>query len=144
MLRYCTIIASNSTMNPREEGTPGIIRGPNGQPVVQMKGITMGASQRAEWIVSIKPRILAAQGNATGETLEWMKTDKKPLEFNNHFGEISSGYIGVLKELFPECEYGWFAYYLDHVPNYMPYMTPDNITMISVGRSSSIRKLRLS
>ena len=27
---------------PREEGAPGIIRGPDGQPVVQLKGITMG------------------------------------------------------------------------------------------------------
>lgn len=38
----------------------------------------------------------------------------------------------MLKELFPEFEYGWFDYYLDHVPNYMP----DNITMISVGAHS--------
>ncbi|GIP02864.1 hypothetical protein J28TS4_12710 [Paenibacillus lautus] len=38
--------------------------------------------------------------------------------------------------MFPEFEYGWFDYYLDHVPNYMPYMAPDNITMISVGAHS--------
>ncbi|MEC0201295.1 extracellular solute-binding protein [Paenibacillus lautus] len=91
----------------------------------------------------VSREILAAQGNATGETLEWMKTDKKPLEFNNHFGAVSSGYIGVLKELFPEFEYGWFDYYLDHVPNYMPYMTPDNITMISVGAHSKHKEMAL-
>jgi putative aldouronate transport system substrate-binding protein len=85
--------------------------------------------------------ILAAQGNATSETLEWMKADKKPLEFNNHFGAVSSGYIGVLKELFPEFEYGWFDYFLDHVPNYMPYMTPDNMTMISVGAHSKHKEI---
>lgn len=56
-----------------------------------------------------------------------MKTDKKPLEFNNHFDAVSSSCIGVLKELFSEFEYGWIDYYVDHVPNYMPYMTPDNI-----------------
>ena len=49
----------------------------------------------------------------------------------------------MLKELFPEFEYGWFDYYLDHVPNYMPFMTPDNITMISVGAHSKHKEIAL-
>ena len=91
----------------------------------------------------VSPDILAAQGNATSETLEWMKADMKPLEFNNHFGAVSSGYIGALKELHPDFEYGWFDYYLDHTPSYMPFMAPDNTTMISVGAHSEHVELAL-
>ncbi|NUU56461.1 extracellular solute-binding protein [Paenibacillus taichungensis] len=80
--------------------------------------------------------ILAAQGNATSETLELMKADKKPLEFNNHFGAVSSSYVGALKELHPDFEYGWFDYYFNNIPAYMPFMAPDNITMISIGAHS--------
>ncbi|MEK4118261.1 extracellular solute-binding protein [Paenibacillus sp. FSL W8-0919] len=87
--------------------------------------------------------ILAAQGNATSETLEWMKADEKPLEFNNHFGAVSSGYIGVLKELHPDYEYGWFDYFLDHTPAYLPFMAPDSTTMISVGAHSEHVELAL-
>ncbi|MGW8821826.1 hypothetical protein ACWGNU_06870 [Paenibacillus lautus] len=50
----------------------------------------MGASQRANGSFLSSREILAAQGNASGETLEWMKTDKKTLEFNNHFDAVSS------------------------------------------------------
>ncbi|WP_201292345.1 hypothetical protein, partial [Enterococcus gallinarum] len=87
--------------------------------------------------------ILAAQGNATSETLEWMKADEKPLEFNNHFGAVSSGYIGVLKELHPDYEYGWFDYFLGHTPAYLPFMAPDSTTMISVGAHSEHVELAL-
>ncbi|MFB4324078.1 hypothetical protein RB298_17205 [Priestia sp. BR_2] len=77
-------------MNPREEGTPGIIRGPNGQPVVQLKASRWARASERNGSFLSRREILAAQGNATGETLEWMKTDKKPLEFNNHFDAVSS------------------------------------------------------
>lgn len=84
----------------------------------------------------VDPSILAAPENSTGKTLELMKLDKKPLEFNNHFGAVSSGYIGVLMDLYPEFEYGWFDYYLGNVPSYLPYLSPNNISMISVGAHS--------
>jgi len=80
--------------------------------------------------------ILAAPENSTSKTLELMKVDKKPLEFNNHFGAVSSGYIGVLKDIHPEFEYGWFDYFLGNAPSYMPYLAPNNISMISVGAHS--------
>ncbi|WP_240647680.1 ABC transporter substrate-binding protein [Paenibacillus nanensis] len=84
----------------------------------------------------VDPNILAAQGNSTSETLELMKRDKKPIEFNNHFGAVSIGYISVLKETHPDFEYGWFDYYLHNVPSYMPYHSLDRTSVISVGAHS--------
>lgn len=71
--------------------------------------------------------ILAGQGNETSITLELMKANQKPLEFNNHFGAISSSYVGALKAAYPERELGWFDFIFD--------MHPDTIflTMISIG-----------
>jgi len=84
----------------------------------------------------VDPDILAARGNATSETLELMLADKKPLEFNNHFGAVSSSYIGVLNQEYPAYEYGWFDYFLGNVPSYRTYPAPDKVTMISVGAHS--------
>ncbi|MRN55031.1 DUF3502 domain-containing protein [Paenibacillus monticola] len=80
--------------------------------------------------------VLAAQGNATAETLELMKADQKPLEFNNHLGAVSSNYINPLKEALPDSEYGWYDYFLNNVPSYMPKMSAGSMTFISVGANS--------
>lgn len=80
--------------------------------------------------------ILAAPDNATNETLELMKQDKKPLEFNNHFGAVSGGYIDALKEIYPKYVYGWFDYGLNNVPMYLPSVSPDRVTQISIGAHS--------
>jgi len=80
--------------------------------------------------------ILAAPDNATSETLELMKLDKKPLEFNNHFGAVSGSYIDALKEIYPKYVYGWFDYGLYNVPMYLPSISPDRVTTISIGAHS--------
>ncbi|MEK3836005.1 extracellular solute-binding protein [Paenibacillus sp. FSL R7-0128] len=80
--------------------------------------------------------VLAAQGNATGETLELMKVDQKPLEFNNHFGAVSGNYINPLKEALPDTEYGWYDFYLNNVPSFLPKMSAGSLTMISIGANS--------
>lgn len=81
--------------------------------------------------------ILAAQGNETSKTLELMKANKKPLEFNNHFGAVSSGYIPDLKSKQPEWEFGWFDYGIMY-PNtiFLPKHSVETSTMISVGAHS--------
>ncbi|WP_342562206.1 extracellular solute-binding protein [Paenibacillus sp. FSL R7-0345] len=81
--------------------------------------------------------VLAAQGNATAETLELMKVDQKPLEFNNHFGAVSNNYINQLKEALPDSTYGWYDFLMDNnAPAFLPRMSPSTITMISVGANS--------
>ncbi|ASA26441.1 sugar ABC transporter substrate-binding protein [Paenibacillus donghaensis] len=80
--------------------------------------------------------ILASQGNATAETLELMKVDQKPLEFSNHFGAASGGYIGVLKEANPDFVYGWYDYYMNNVPTFQGVINPQTTTAISIGTQS--------
>jgi len=82
--------------------------------------------------------ILAAQGNETSKTLELMKADQKPLEFNNHFGAVSSGYIGALKATYPDFEYGWYDYVFDTYPQkvFLPKVSAGTTTMISIGSHS--------
>jgi len=65
-----------------------------------------------------------------------MKQGKKPLEFNNHFGAVSSSYIDALKEIYPEYAYGWYDYGLNNVPMYLPSVSPDRVTQISIGAHS--------
>lgn len=81
--------------------------------------------------------VLAAQGNATAETLELMKVDQKPLEFNNHLGAVSNNYINQLKEALPDSTYGWYDFLMDNnAPAFLPRMSPSTITMISVGANT--------
>ncbi|WP_223192629.1 DUF3502 domain-containing protein [Paenibacillus sedimenti] len=82
--------------------------------------------------------ILAAQGNETSKTLELMKANKKPLEFNNHFGAVSSSYIPALKAVNKDWEFGWFDYTFDLYPqmSFMPRHSNDTTTMISVSEQS--------
>jgi putative aldouronate transport system substrate-binding protein len=86
----------------------------------------------------IDPRILSGQANETGKTLELMKADLKPLEFNNHFGAVSVNYIGALKTLYPEYEYGWYDFLFDTHPTqvFLPQLSVGNSTMISIGAHS--------
>ncbi|WP_337103655.1 DUF3502 domain-containing protein [Paenibacillus sp. YIM B09110] len=89
--------------------------------------------------------ILAGQGNETSKTLELMKANQKPLEFNNHFGAVSSGYIGALKTAFPEQEFGWLDFTYDMFPNtvFLPRMSAATTTMISIGSHSKHAELAL-
>ncbi|MGO4731144.1 extracellular solute-binding protein [Paenibacillus sp. 2KB_22] len=88
--------------------------------------------------------ILARQTNETTKTLELMKADLKPIEFNNHFSAISRSYIGVLKERYPANQYGWFDYRYELYPDtiFMPNITLDS-TMISIGSHSQHAQLAL-
>ncbi|MBD2848121.1 extracellular solute-binding protein [Paenibacillus sp. IB182496] len=87
----------------------------------------------------VDPDILAATANETGKTLRLMLEDRKPLEFNNHFGAVSSGYIGALKRAHPNYEYGWYDYVYHTYPEqlYLPQLSAGTSTMISVGSHSA-------
>lgn len=89
--------------------------------------------------------ILAGQGNETSKTLELMKANQKPLEFNNHFYAVSGSYIGALKAAYPEQEFGWFDFLFDLYPEtiFMPRLSPSTTTMISVGSHSKHAELAL-
>lgn len=54
--------------------------------------------------------ILAASGNATNETLELMKADKKPLEASNHVNAITNNYIQSLKEVNADWTFSFMPY----------------------------------
>ncbi|MNB81309.1 Bacterial extracellular solute-binding protein [compost metagenome] len=82
--------------------------------------------------------ILASQANETSKTLELMKADKKPLEFSNHFGAISSGYINQVQAVNKDWEFGWLDYIVDLAPDtaFLPKHSVETTTMISVGAHS--------
>jgi len=89
--------------------------------------------------------ILASQGNETSKTLELMKAGKKPLEFNNHFGAVSSGYVGALKAVNADWTFGWLDYTFDMHPSilFMPKHSVETTTMISVGAHSKNAEIAL-
>lgn len=82
--------------------------------------------------------VLSGQSNETSKTLEFMKANKKPLEYSNHFGAISSGYITQLKAVNKDWEFGWLDYIFDVNPStqFMPKHSVDKTSMISVGAHS--------
>lgn len=82
--------------------------------------------------------ILASQNNETTKTFELMKANKKPLEFNNHFGAVSGSYIGILNQLYPDQQFGWFDIKFDLYPQtaYLTKISVDNTTLISIGSNS--------
>ncbi|GMK39219.1 ABC transporter substrate-binding protein [Paenibacillus sp. CCS19] len=82
--------------------------------------------------------ILASQNNETAKTVELMKANKKPLEFSNHFGAVSFGYIDVLNQLYPEQQFGWFDIKFDLYPQtvFMPKISVETSSMISIGSNS--------
>lgn len=82
--------------------------------------------------------ILASQNNETAKTVELMKANKKPLEFSNHFGAISFGYISVLNQLYPDQQFGWFDIEFDMYPQtvFEPKISIETSSMISIGSNS--------
>lgn len=88
--------------------------------------------------------ILGAQENETTKTLALMKENKKPLEFNNHFGAVSNSYILSLKSAYPGQEYGWLDYTFDLFPNslFLPN-TSAGVTQISIGSNSNYPEMAL-
>lgn len=93
----------------------------------------------------VDPDILASQNNETTKTLELMKADKKPLEFSNHFGAVSGGYIGVLHQLHPEQEFGWFDIKFDMYPEtvFLPKVSVETSSMISIGSNTKYPEVAL-
>ncbi|MGO4109880.1 DUF3502 domain-containing protein [Paenibacillus sp. YAF4_2] len=89
--------------------------------------------------------ILGAQENETTKTLGLMKENKKPLEFNNHFGAVSNSYVSTLQSAYPEQEYGWFDYMFDMFPGtvFMPSTSVNATTQISIGSNSRYPDLAL-
>ncbi|NIK68210.1 DUF3502 domain-containing protein [Paenibacillus sp. BK720] len=89
--------------------------------------------------------ILGAQENETTKTLALMKENKKPLEFNNHFGAVSNSYISALKAAYPEQEYGWMDYKFDMFPStlFLPNTSANTTTQISIGSNSRYPEIAL-
>lgn len=89
--------------------------------------------------------ILASKGNETTKTFELMKADKKPLEFNNHFGAVTGSYIDILKARYPEQEFGWFDIGFDLYPEtvFLHKVSVNHSTMISIGSHSGYPELAL-
>jgi ABC-type sugar transport system, periplasmic component len=89
--------------------------------------------------------ILGAQENETTKTLALMKDNKKPLEFNNHFGAVSNSYITALKTAYPEQEYGWMDYKFDMFPDtvFLPNTSINILTQISIGSNSLYPEIAL-
>ena len=77
--------------------------------------------------------ILAAQGNATTDTNNLMQANEKPLEFSNHYGAVSSGYVMQIKAAIPEAELGWLDYAALYDDYYMPVVNVNGTSMISIG-----------
>jgi ABC-type glycerol-3-phosphate transport system substrate-binding protein len=89
--------------------------------------------------------ILASQGNETDKTKQLMLAGKKPLEFSNHFGAVSTAYIPALKKDHPDWEFGWLDIGFDMFPNSvrLPAVSAETATMMSIGANSKYPEIAL-